>query len=148
VQLPATAGAQLDPIVFFAGRSQGNGTFSQIFSRPRALEVQSHGRPDGRGGLTLTQRIVQQGKAPRTRTWLIRPAGPGRYTGTLTEAVGPVTLAVEGARADVRYRMKGGLAVHQQLALQGDGRTILNHLEVRKWGVRVAQVDETIRKLD
>ena len=135
-------------MAFFTGRSQGDGTFRQIFSSSRALEVQSDGRPDRRGGLTLTQRIVQQGKAPRTRTWLIRPAGPGRYTGTLTEAVGPVALVVNGPRAVVRYRMKGGLAVHQQLALQEDGRTILNQLEVRKWGVRVARVDETIRKLD
>jgi hypothetical protein len=95
----------------------------------------------------LTQRIAEAGKAPRTREWIIRPVAPGRYSGTLTEAVGPVSLLVSGPRADVRYRMRGGLDVHQQLALQPGGRTILNHLEVFKLGVRVARVEETIRKL-
>lgn len=148
VQLPADNGARLDPIAFFSGRSHGEGVLRQVFASPRALRVRSEGRLIERGGLQLTQRIVQDGKAPRTRSWVIRPDGSDHYTGTLTEAVGPVILTIDGPRADVRYRMKGGLAVHQQLALQRDGRTILNHLEVRKWGIRVARVDETIRKLD
>ena len=42
--------------------------------------------------------------------------------------------------------MKGGLEVRQQLALQSDGRTILNRLSVRKFGLEVAYLDETIRK--
>ena len=56
-------------------------------------------------------------------------------------------LVTDGPRATIRYAMKGGLQVRQQLALQTDGRTLLNHLEVRKWGVRVARVEETIRPL-
>jgi hypothetical protein len=44
--------------------------------------------------------------------------------------------------------MRGGLDVDQQLTLQGDGKTLLNRLHVRKFGVRVAVVEETIRKLD
>ena len=44
--------------------------------------------------------------------------------------------------------MKNGMEVRQLLALQADERTVLNHLEVRKFGVRVAQLDETIRKVD
>ena len=44
--------------------------------------------------------------------------------------------------------MKGGLKVDQKLTLQSDGRTLLNRLKVEKFGVRVATVEETIRKLD
>jgi hypothetical protein len=44
--------------------------------------------------------------------------------------------------------MRRGLAVQQQLDRQPGGRTILDRLEVFKLGVRVATLDETIRKLD
>ena len=44
--------------------------------------------------------------------------------------------------------MKHGLTVQQQLAEQPDGRTILNRLVVSKLGVRVATLNETIRKVD
>ena len=147
VLLPADSRSELDPIDFFEGSSRGVGTFHRIFAEPSRLEVESTGIRRRNGDLVLTQRIRQQsGGTPRTRTWIIRPVRPGRYTGTLTEAVGPVEITTNGPRASVRYAMKSGLSVRQQLALQSDG-TLLNHLEVRKWGLRVARVDETIRKL-
>lgn len=144
--LPADSNARLDPVAFFTGRSEGAGMLHSPFFRSRWINVQSLGRPMAGGGLLLTQRIEEQGKRPRTRVWTMRPVGPGRYTGTLTEAVGPVSLTVQGPRADIRYRMKDGLRVRQHLALQRDGRTLLNRLEVRKWGIRVVRVEETIRK--
>lgn len=146
-RLPAAEQATLDPIAFFSGNSVGTGTIDQIFSRPRPLAVRSIGRSDGNGGLALTQVIREGDKPERTRTWTMRQVGPGRYTGTLTEAGGPVTVTTSGPRATVAYSMKDGLAVRQQLALQGDGRTLLNHLVVTKWGIRVATVRETIRRL-
>ena len=146
VQLPAAAATSLNPISFFTGNSRGDGSLRQVLGRTRAIKVDSAGRPQPGGALLLTQRITEEGKAPRTREWLMRPAGPGRYTGTLTDAVGPVEITVEGPRAEVRYSMKKGLKVRQELALQPDGLTILNRLEVYKLGVRVAWLDETIRK--
>ena len=147
VQLPAVTRQVFDPVAFFMGRTSGDGTYDQVLASPRTLHVESFGRADGGGGVVLTQVIRQEGKAQRTRTWVMRPVGPNRYSGTLTEALGPVEIVTEGPRATIRYAMKDGLSVHQQLALQADGRTLLNHLEVRKWGIRVARVDETIRKL-
>ena len=147
VQLPADTSARLDPLAFFSGRTEGRGELHVLFSGARTMHVESVGRPSGNGGLLLTQHITQQGKPPRTREWTIRPVAPGRYTGSLTDAVGPVALTVEGPRAEIRYTMKGGLMVHQQLALQPGGRTLLNQLEVARFGLRVARVQETIRKL-
>jgi hypothetical protein len=146
VQLPAAATATLDPIAFFTGSSHGDGRLHQVLSSAHDVQVDSSGRRQPDGGLLLTQRIAEEGKAPRTREWVMRPVAPGRYTGSLTEAVGPVELTVAGPRAEVRYAMKKGFKVTQELALQPDGRTILNHLEVHKLGVRVAWLDETIRK--
>lgn len=148
IRLPAAEQARFDPIAFFSSGSVGTGTIDQIFSDPKPLSVRSSGRTELGGGLTLTQQIREGSKPERTRTWTMRAAAPGRYTGTLTEAVGPVTVTVEGPRAIIDYRMKDGLAVRQQLALQADGRTLLNHLVVTKWGIRVATVRETIRRVN
>ena len=148
VRLPAAdSRARFDPISFFTGRSEGRGELRQLFAASRAMRVESTGRRSSGGGLLLTQRISQQGKPARVRHWVMQPVSPGRFTGSLTEAVGPVSLVVAGPRAEIRYRMKGGLLVRQQLALQADGRTLLNQLDVTKFGLRVARVEEIIRKL-
>jgi hypothetical protein len=99
------------------------------------------------GALVLDQTIQESGKAPSTRRWIIVRAGPGRYSGNLTDAVGDVDGRVEGARLYIRYTMKHGLVVQQQLAEQPDGRTVLNRLVVYKLGLRVATLNETIRKV-
>ena len=44
--------------------------------------------------------------------------------------------------------MRGGLDVDQQLTLQAGERTLFNRLHVKKFGIRVATVEEAIRKLD
>ena len=147
IRLPAAEQASLDPIAFFTGRTFGTGTLKVALSSSTSIVVESVGRPEP-GGLLLRQTIREGDKPPRVREWRIRREAPGRYTGTLTEAEGPVSLTTRGPRALIRYRMKDGLAVEQQLALQPDERTILNDLQVSKWGLRVARLRETIRKAD
>jgi hypothetical protein len=44
--------------------------------------------------------------------------------------------------------MKGGLDVAQTLVLQADGRTLLNHIAVHKFGMRFGRVDGKVHKLD
>jgi hypothetical protein len=78
--LPADPGANLDPVAFFAGQSHGQATLHKLFSDDVRVTVDSLGRPDGRGGLVLDQRIVEGDKPPRVRRWIIRPAGPHRST--------------------------------------------------------------------
>ena len=146
-QLPAAGSATLDPIAFFTGRSQGEGSVDKLLGRPVKLLVESAGRREG-DTLILDQTIRQGAKAPRNRRWIMRPVAPGRYTGTLTDAEGPVNVTVAGPRASIRYRMRGGLDVDQQLTLQAGERTLLNRLHVRKFGIKVATVEETIRKID
>lgn len=121
VALPAGP-APFDPIAFFTGPSQGSGTLRPVVGSASAITVTSRGTPQP-GGLLLVQEIRQQGKAPRTRAWTMRRLGPGRYTGTLTDAEGPVELTTSGPRATVRYRTPDGVTIRQQLALQPDGRT-------------------------
>jgi hypothetical protein len=145
--LPADSTATLDPIGFFTGESHGDATLHKLFSDDARVTVESRGKPD-RNGLILDQTITEGTKPPRMRRWIIRPAGPHRFTGTLTDAKGPVDVTVNGPRADISYTMKNGLKVDQHLALQAGGDTVLNRLNISKFGIRVAHLDETIRKLD
>ena len=145
---PAASGQGFDPTRFFAGRNHGDGVLRKLVGQPATITVDSIGRLDKSGTLTLDQTINEGSKRPRTRRWIMRPVAPGRFTGSLTDATGPVNVTVGAARATIRYQMKGGFDVEQHLALQSDGRTVLNRLRVRKFGIRVACLDETIRKLD
>jgi hypothetical protein len=145
VRLPAAANAEFQPIAFFEGHSHGDGQLRKLFSTPISVSVDSVGRVRN-GMLVLDQTIQESGKPRSTRRWIIVHAGPARYSGTLTDAVGNVDGRVDGPRLYIRYTMKHGLTVQQQLAEQPDGRTVLNRLEVYKLGVRVATLNETIRK--
>ena len=147
IVLPAAADARLDPAAFFAGRTYGEAKLEKVGSPPVRVRVDSIGTPNA-GGLILVQTIREGDKAPRTRRWAMRPAGPDSYSGTLTDAAGPVSIRLRGPRAYISYTMKNGMTVEQQLALQADRRTLLNHLTVTKFGLKVAELSETIRKLD
>jgi len=147
VPVPAAANTALDPMIFFEGRSHGDGQLRKLLGKPVAVDVDSVGRRRGRT-LVLDQTIRENGKPPSTRRWTIVQIGPGRYSGTLTDAVGPVDGRSDGPRLYIRYAMKHGLRVEQQLAEQDDGRTLLNRLDVYKLGIRVASLNETIRKAD
>ena len=93
--------------------------------------------------------VREEGKPERKRTWVMRPAGDNHFTGRLSDADGPVDIVVNGNNATVRYTMKdGGLKVVQQLQLQPDGKTLANHGVAKKFGLKFASVDGTIRKLD
>jgi hypothetical protein len=48
----------------------------------------------------------------------------------------------------IRYTMKGGLKIEQVLELQPDGKTLSNHVDVRKFGMKFGRVDGVIRKVD
>ena len=78
----------------------------------------------------------------------MRPVAANRYSGSLTDAKGQVNVIVSGARADIRYKTKAGFDIEQQLLLQSDGKTILNRLSAHKFGIQVATLSETIRKLN
>lgn len=146
--LPTDPKARLDPIAFFTGHTHGDAILQKAFSPAVRVSVNSVGRADGHGGLILDQTVREGSKAPRRRRWLFRSDGHGGYRGSLTDAAGPVEFTVAGPRATIRYRMKNGMEVEQQLAVQRDPRLVLNRLTVTKFGLGVATLDEQIRKRD
>ena len=145
----APAVGQAFPVMrFFEGRTEGRGTLKVMMKAPVPIAVESRGRVEPDGSLVLVQKILEGNKPARTRSWRMREISPGRYTGALTDAVGPVSVQAKGSRLHISYRMKGGLDADQWLTLAPGGRSAHNQMTVRKFGLSVATVEETIRKLD
>ena len=134
-----------DPLAFFAGRTEGVGRLKVALSRSVPVAVQGEGTLQPDGSLLLEQRISEGTKPPRTRQWRIRRTAEGGYTGTLSDALGPVTGEVEGNRLHLAFRGKG-VRIEQWLTLAPDGQSAQNRLVARKMGVVVAELDETIRR--
>jgi hypothetical protein len=143
----AAAGPSFAPEVFFAGRTVGDGVLRVDLSPAKRVHVEGDGRVGADGALTLVQHVEQQGSPTRVRTWRLRSRRDGGFDAGLSDAVGPVDVEAHGNLLHVRFVMKGGLGVEQWIYLQPDGRTALNRMVVRKFGVPVAALRETIRKI-
>lgn len=143
---PVRAGA-LDPASFFLGHTHGDAELHKLLGSPVRVTVEGVGRKQS-DTLILDQTTREGQQPPKTRRWVMQKIGANRYSGTLTDATGPVSIRVDGPVAYIRYKMSGGLTVRQQLTLQPDGTTILNKLYVTKFGIQLATLQETIRKLD
>jgi Protein of unknown function (DUF3833) len=139
----------LDMTGFFAGRSHADNIIKIALHGGHKLVVDSVGGRNKEGEFVLIDTVQEEGKPVRKRTWVMRPVGPNHFTGSLTDAAGPVDVVVGGNSATISYTMKeGGLKILQQLQLQPDGKTLANHVIAKKFGLTFAHVDGTIRKLD
>jgi hypothetical protein len=143
---PDPRAARFDPIAFFTGPTEGEGTIRKIFAGARGVRVRGTGHVEPDGTLVLDQLVEEAGAAPRRRQWRMRETSPGRYSGSLSDAERAVTGEGSGNRLRLRFRMNGGLDVEQWLTLGADGRTVSNRMIVRKFGMTVAAVNETIRR--
>ena len=145
--LAAAASSTFDPLRFFAGRTEGRGRLHVAMRRSR--DVQVHGRGSVAGDtLVLDQTVERAGVAPATRQWRIRRIAPGRYVGTLSDATGPVTGESAGDTLHLSFCGAHGVRFDQWLRLAPDGRSAQNRLTVRKLGITLARLDETIRRVD
>lgn len=149
---------RFDPFTFFAGTSEGKGMMSKVASDPVPVQVTSSGRiamevrreagwaaPPQR--VLVLDQVVHEGDKPaRIRKWRIHEIAPGRYEGTLSGAISPVTGRAEGNRLVLEFMMKDGFPVRQELTLSADGRSASNVMTVTKLGMTFAVLAEDIRK--
>lgn len=118
-----------------------------MLSAPHAITAEGVGRLEDDGTLVLTQTVEETGQPTRQRIWRIREDRPGHCVGTVSDGDGPVEGEVSHTGFHLRFALKGGLKAEQWLTLQPDGMTARNHLTIRKFGMKVASLDETIRKM-
>lgn len=142
----ARAAPVFDLFRFFDGVTHGDGQLKIRFKDFVSISVDSRGRMVGPNDFVLDQTITEAGKPPRTRQWRMHRDSSGAYAGTLTDAAGPVTGQVEGNRLHISYRQKDGLAVEQWLSLAPDTTYADNLMEIRKMGVPIAKIEETITR--
>ena len=136
------------PERFFVGRFEGTGTVHIIFSGRQTVRDVGRGRIGPDGALLIEQVVQQQGAEPRRRSWRLTRSGPNRFTGTITDVRGQVAGEIRGNVLYLRYRSTHGPSVEQWITLHPGGRTAHNRMVFRRFGINVATVEETIRRLD
>ena len=142
---------QLRPEVFFAGATSSSGVLENRSGAPmRRLHVKGSGLAQPDGSFRLEQNITFDRDAPRTRTWVMRRVDSHHYTGTLTDASGPVEAEAYGDLFHLRYPMKTPFGGHmeQWMYLQPDGHTVMNEATIRVFGIVVAHLSERITHED
>jgi len=135
-----------DPLRFFEGTTESISTVKVIFRKPYRTRAVGIGHIEN-GRLELVQRVEREGHPTETRRWSIRPAGRGHFTGTMTEAVGPVDIQEIDGRYRFRFTMAGHLSVEQWLTPQPGWRSAGNNLTIRRFGIKVGSSEGTIRKI-
>jgi len=143
----AAPASSTTPMAFFEGRTVSEGTTKVVMRSTFKTRSTGVGRIGPDGTLVLVQQVDDGSEARKERRWRIRQVAPGRFSGTMSEAVGPVRIEQVGERFRFSFRMKGGLAVEQWLAPLADGKTARSSLIVRKLGIAVARGQALIRRL-
>lgn len=143
----ATAVSLGQPLQFFSGRTEMVSTVKVLAKKPYRSRTLGSGRILSDGSLALIQQVFDEGRPPEQRNWKIRKLGPGRFGGTMSEAVGPVVVEQVGGRYRFKFRMKGNLSVEQWLTPLDGGEAAKSNLTVRKFGFRVASSVGFVRRI-
>ncbi len=137
-----------NPLTFFEGRTESLTNVRILTKKPFRSRAIGKGVIKADGSLDLVQRVEEQGHQPHERRWRMRQVGPGRFTGTMTEAKGPVSAEEIDGRYRFRFRMEGSVTVEQWLTPMPDGRSAKSVVSIRKYGIKVGSSVGVIRKLD
>ncbi len=144
----ARSGPELRPELFFAGETRGRGTLKVAGRRPRSFDVVSTGQRQGEA-IRVDQSIRYSDGKVEQRFWVLRPSGPNRYEGQLSDAAGPVRAETSGNSLRLRYLLRRpAIVMEQWLTLQPDGRTLRNEGTVRAFGIPVGRLSEQIVRAD
>ncbi len=136
-----------EPLRFFDGRTEMVSLVKVVMQKPYRSRTLSVGHISSDGTLSFVQQIIEDGKPAQQRQWRMRRVSPGTYSGTMSQAVGPVTVQERAGRFLFKFRMKGNLAVEQWITPLSGGNAARSKVTVREFGMRVASSEGLIRKL-
>jgi len=143
----ASAPKLAEPLRFFEGTTEGVSTVRVLMKKPYRARTIGRGRLDQKGSLILIQSVEEEGRPTFERRWHIRRIAPGRFSGTMTQAIGPVTVTQIGERYLFRFKMKGSLSVEQWVTPLPEGKSARSVSTIKKLGIKVATSEGIIRKL-
>lgn len=154
--IPQAEAPRFDPFIFFDGATRGEGVMNKVRSDPVSVQVTSRGRiiTEGlreaswaappRRVLVIDQTIREGEKPARERQWRLHEFAPGRFEGTLSDAISPVTAHVQGNLLVIEFAIKGSFKVRQELTLSPDGQRAHNVTRISQLGVTAAVLVEDI----
>lgn len=145
---PGPAPKGIGDLHFFVGTTESASTTKVILQKPFVTHSLGRGKINPDGSLDLVQHVKEQGGREFDRRWQLHQVAPGRFTGTMSEASGPVTVDKIGDRYRFRFAMKGNLAVEQWLTPQRDMTSAQTQLTIRRFGIAVAHSTGWIRRTD
>ncbi len=143
----------LDPAAFFTGYASSSGVMENRGGAPmKRVTTTTFGHWEG-ATLHLEQDIVLGDAKPQHRSWRIRKLDTHHFVATANDMLGTAsgeayvnifhwsfTLALSPGNPLANVQM------NQWMYLQPDGRTLVNHSTIRKFGLVVAQVSEQFRR--
>ena len=142
----------LDPTQYFSGRTTSSGVIENRGGSPsKRVTTQTSGR--WVDGVLFLEQELEIGGKKQHRSWRIRKLDSHRFEATANDMVGTArgeaqgnvfhwsfTLALSPGNPLSRIQMS------QWMYLQPDGRTLLNHTTIRKFGLVLAQVTEVFQR--
>ncbi|HXG90146.1 MAG TPA: DUF3833 family protein [Vicinamibacterales bacterium] len=138
-----------DPIAFFTGMTTSSGVQENRGGTPvKRVTTRTSGHLE-RDVLHLEQDLQFGTDKPQHRSWQIRRIDAQRYEATANDIIGTARGEAHGNVFHWRFtvaRSPGNplknVRVSQWMHLQPDGRTMIIHSTIRKFGVAVGQVTE------
>jgi len=134
------------PVTFFTGTTISRGSIKEMLSSDKPTRAVSVGTLQPDGSLVIEQTVEIGDDPALNRTWRLREVGDGKVTGTISDATSPVKGTISGNAMKLSYKLEGGLKVSQVLTIAADGKTCSNEMKIRKFGLVVARLSETITR--
>lgn len=143
-----------EPTAFFTGRTTSFGLMENVGGAPtRTVTTETSGYWVDET-LYIEQDIVfGAGGGRQHRSWRIRKIDAHQYEATADDIVGVARGEARGNAFHWSFTLAlspgnplGNIHMTQWMYFQPDGRTIINHSTIRKFGVLVAQVTEQFRR--
>lgn len=143
----------LDPVKYFTGRTNSSGVMETRGGDPmRRVTTKTNGKWNG-NVLLLEQELAFSDGTKQNRSWRIRRLDAHHFEATANDMVGSARGEAYGNCFHWSFTLAlspgnplGNVRMTQWMYLQPDGRTLLNHSTVRKFGLVVAQVTEQFRR--
>lgn len=145
-----TSGPPFDFESFFEGQTISTATLRTIGGGERRLAVDGVGVKNPDGAFSLKQTIRWADGDVDRRTWRMRRLGQDRIEAEVEGVRGLAFGRVMGPTFTVSYTFDEGPGIRMQhwMTLQPDGRSVRNIAVGRVFGVPVARLDETFRRVD
>ena len=149
----ARKGPALDPVAFFTGRTTSEGVMeNSVNGSKRRITTRTRSHWEG-ATLRLEQDLAFSDGTRQHRSWRIRKLDRHHYEATANDIVGTARGEASGNAFHWSFILAlspgnplANVRMTQSMYLQPDGRSLINHTTIQKFGIAAAQVTETFRR--